>query len=62
MLSQVYRDGKIYQQEYEQGNPLYPVKVVGETDKRGTRQQFWPDPTVFTTTEYKYDIIAKGMR
>ncbi len=62
MLSQVFRDGKIYQQEYEQGKPLYPVKVVGETDKRGTRQQFWPDPTVFTTTEYKYDIIAKRMR
>ncbi|MBQ2951747.1 MAG: DNA topoisomerase (ATP-hydrolyzing) subunit B [Prevotella sp.] len=62
MLSQVFRDGKIYQQEYEQGKPLYPVKVVGETDKRGTRQQFWPDPTVFTTTEYKYEIIAKRMR
>lgn len=62
MLSQVYRDGKIYQQEYEQGKPLYPVKVVGETELRGTRQQFWPDPTVFTTTEYKYDIIAKRMR
>ncbi len=62
MLSQVFRDGKIYQQEYEQGKPLYPVKVVGETDQRGTRQQFWPDPTVFTTTEYKYDIIAKRMR
>ncbi len=62
MLSQVFRDGKIYQQEYEQGKPLYPVKVVGETDQRGTRQQFWPDATVFTTTEYKYDIIAKRMR
>ncbi len=62
MMSQVFRDGKIYQQEYEQGKPLYPVKVVGETDKRGTRQQFWPDPNVFTTTEYKYDIIAKRMR
>ena len=62
MLSQVYRDGKIYQQEYEKGIPLYPVKVVGETELRGTRQQFWPDPTIFTTTEYKYDIIAKRMR
>lgn len=62
MLSQVYRDGKIYQQEYEKGKPLYPVKVVGETTLRGTRQQFWPDATVFTTTEYKYDIIAKRMR
>ena len=62
MLSQVFRDGKIYQQEYEKGKPLYSVKVVGETTLRGTRQQFWPDPTVFTTTEYKYDIIAKRMR
>ena len=62
MLSQVFRDGKIYQQEYEKGKPLYSVKVVGETELRGTRQQFWPDPTVFTTTEYKYDIIAKRMR
>ena len=62
MLSQVFRDGKIYQQEYEKGKPLYSVKVVGETEITGTRQQFWPDPTVFTTTTYKYDIIAKRMR
>ncbi|MCM1510297.1 MAG: DNA topoisomerase (ATP-hydrolyzing) subunit B [Clostridium sp.] len=62
MLSQVFRDGKIYQQEYEQGKPLYPVKIVGETDKRGTRQQFWPDATIFTTTTYKYDIVATRMR
>ena len=62
MKSQVFRDGKIYQQEYEKGKPLYPVKVVGETELRGTRQQFWPDPTIFTTTVYKYDIIAKRMR
>ncbi len=62
MLSQVFRGGKIYQQEYEKGKPLYPVKVVGETDKRGTRQQFWPDPTIFTHTVYKWDIIANRMR
>ena len=62
MLSQVFRNGKIYQQEYEKGKPLYSVKVVGETDQQGTRQQFWPDPTIFTTTTYKYDIIAKRMR
>ena len=62
MLSQVFRDGKIYQQEYEKGKPLYPVKVVGETTKRGTRQQFWPDPTIFTTTTYKWDIVASRMR
>ncbi len=62
MLSQVFRDGKIYQQEYEKGKPLYPVKVVGETTLQGTRQQFWPDGSIFTTTIYKYEIIAKRMR
>ena len=62
MLSQVFRGGKIYQQEYEKGKPLYPVKVVGETNKRGTRQQFWPDPTIFTHTVYKWVIIANRMR
>ena len=62
MLSQVFRGGKIYQQEYEKGKPLYSVKVVGETNKRGTRQQFWPDPTIFTHTVYKWDIIANRMR
>ena len=62
MLSQVFRGGKIYQQEYEKGKPLYSVKVVGETDKRGTRQQFWPDPTIFTHTVYRWDIIANRMR
>ena len=62
MKSQVFRDGKIYQQEYETGKPLYEVEVVGETDKRGTRQQFWPDPEIFTTTTYRYDILANRMR
>ena len=62
MKSQVFRDGKIYQQEYEKGKPLYPVKVVGETTQRGTRQQFWPDPTIFTTTHYQWDIVARRMR
>ena len=62
MMSQVFRDGKIYQQEYEKGKPLYPVKVIGETNLRGTRQQFWPDPTIFTTTHYQWDIIARRMR
>ena len=62
MMSQVFRGGKIYQQEYEKGKPLYPVKVIGDTDKRGTRQQFWPDPSIFTTTLYKWDIIASRMR
>ena len=62
MKSQVFRDGKIYQQEYEKGKPLYPVKVVGETDKSGTRQQFWPDPEIFTTTVFQWAIVARRMR
>ena len=62
MKSQVFRGGKIYQQEYEKGKPLYPVKVVGDTELQGTRQQFWPDPTIFTTTHYQWDIIARRMR
>ena len=62
MMSQVFRKGKIYQQEYEKGKPLYPVKVVVETDKRGTRQQFWPDGSIFTTTTFQWDIVARRMR
>jgi len=62
MTSQVFRNGKIYQQEYEKGKPLYDVKEVGTTDKTGTRQQFWPDDTIFTTTIYKYEILANRMR
>ena len=62
MKSQVFRDGIIYQQEYEKGKPLYPVKVVGETEKTGTRQQFWPDAGIFTTTVFQWDIVARRMR
>ena len=62
MLSQVFRDGHIYQQEYEKGRPLYPVKVVGKTTKRGTRQQFWPDPTIFSATTFQWDVVARRMR
>ncbi|MBR1593470.1 MAG: DNA topoisomerase (ATP-hydrolyzing) subunit B [Alloprevotella sp.] len=62
MTSQVFRDGKIYQQEYEKGKPLCSVKVVGETELRGTRQQFWPDDSIFTVTRYNYDTLANRMR
>ena len=62
MVSEVFRDGKIYRQEYAKGHPQAPVAVVGETDIRGTRQHFWPDASIFTTTTYKYDILANRMR
>jgi len=59
----VYRDGKIYEQEYSRGKALYPVKQVGETTKRGTMVSFLPDDTIFTqTTEYSYETLANRMR
>src|SRR5690606_20155616 len=59
----VYRDGKIYEQEYERGKAMYPVKQIGETDRRGTTVTFKPDDTIFTqTVEYSYDTLASRMR
>ena len=59
----VYRDGKIWEQEYERGKTLYPVKSVGTTDKRGTLVTFKPDPDIFKQTlEYNYDTLASRMR
>lgn len=62
MISQVFRDGKMYQQEYSCGKPQGDVAVVGETEITGTRQQFWPDKSIFTTLEYKYSILQARMR
>ncbi|MEZ0007806.1 DNA gyrase subunit B [Flavobacterium sp. 28YEA47A] len=63
MKSTVFRDGKIYEQEYERGKAMYPVKQIGETEKRGTRQTFYPDDTIFTqTTEFSYDTLSARMR
>ncbi|WP_452228743.1 MULTISPECIES: DNA topoisomerase (ATP-hydrolyzing) subunit B [unclassified Lacinutrix] len=59
----VFRDGKIWEQEYSKGKALYPVKAIGDTDKRGTTVTFRPDPTIFTQTlEYNYDTLASRMR
>jgi DNA gyrase subunit B len=59
----VYRDGKVYEQEYERGKSMYPVKQIGETTKRGTTVTFKPDATIFTQTlEYSYDTLAGRMR
>ena len=62
MTTQVFRNGKIYQQEYECGHPKYAVKEVGTSDITGTRQQFWPDGSIFTDTIYNYEILATRMR
>ncbi|MFN3969581.1 DNA topoisomerase (ATP-hydrolyzing) subunit B [Flavobacterium sp.] len=59
----VFRDGKVYEQEYERGKSMYPVKQIGETTKRGTTVTFKPDASIFTQTlEYSYDTLAGRMR
>jgi len=59
----VHREGKVYEQEYERGKAMYPVKQIGETEKRGTIVTFKPDGTIFTQTlEYSYDTLAARMR
>ena len=64
MTTQVFRNGKIYQQEYECGKPLYPVKEVGTCDPAftGTKQTFWPDGSIFTVTTYKYSTLQARLR
>ncbi len=59
----VYKDGKIYEQEYSRGKALYPVKQIGETTERGTMVTFHPDETIFTQTiEYSYETLSNRMR
>lgn len=62
MRSTVYREGKIWQQEFSCGKPLYDVKVVGESNKTGTTQYFEPDTSIFTHHEYKFDTLQARMR
>ena len=64
MITQVFRNGKIYQQEYACGKPLYPVKEVGTCASgfTGTKQTFWPDGSIFTTTEYKFATLENRLR
>ena len=63
MHTTVYREGKIFEQEYKCGIPQYPVREIGVSDKRGTKQTFWPDSTIFTlTTVYNKDILAARLR
>jgi DNA gyrase subunit B len=59
---EVLRDGIIWQQEYQRGKPLYPVKEVGTTTKRGTIVTFKPDSDIFLVTVYKYEILAARLR
>ncbi|WP_316813180.1 DNA topoisomerase (ATP-hydrolyzing) subunit B [Pedobacter heparinus] len=63
LKAEVHGQGKIWEQEYEKGKPQYDVRVVGESEKRGTIITFTPDPTIFTqTTEYRFDTLASRLR
>jgi len=58
----VRRDGKVYEQEYSIGKPLYPVREIGTSDEHGTEVTFKPDGTIFESTEYNFDTLAARMR
>lgn len=58
----IHREGKVFYQEYKQGKPLEPVKVIGESDKTGTEITFIPDNTIFNVTTYDYDILCSRLR
>lgn len=62
LKAEVFRDGKIYEQEFSKGDKLTEVHVVGSTDKTGTRITFKPDTSIFIVEEYKYDILASRLR
>ncbi|MCB0737433.1 MAG: DNA topoisomerase (ATP-hydrolyzing) subunit B [Bacteroidetes bacterium] len=58
----VFRNGKVYEQEYQRGKPLYDVREIGTTDYRGTEVTFQPDDSIFKDTEYKYETLASRLR
>ncbi|HEX6889928.1 MAG TPA: DNA topoisomerase subunit B, partial [Chryseolinea sp.] len=58
----VFREGKIFEQEYERGHPKYAVRVVGESKKRGTTVEFLPDKQIFQVSEYNYETVATRLR
>ena len=58
----IHRNGKIHEQEFSKGKPLYPVKEIGETTFSGTEVIFKPDPEIFIVLEYKYETLATRLR
>lgn len=62
MHTTVFREGKIFEQEYQKGIPMYPTREIGVSEKRGTLQHFLPDNTIFKETVYNREILAARMR
>jgi DNA gyrase subunit B len=62
LRAEIHREGKIFEQEFSIGKPLFPTREIGTTDYRGTIITFKPDDTIFTTTEYKYETVAHRLR
>jgi DNA gyrase subunit B len=62
MRAEIHRDGKKYEQEYRRGAPVNPVREVGDSAITGTIIHFRPDPEIFTTTEFKFEILADRLR
>jgi DNA gyrase subunit B len=62
LTATVYREGKVFTQQYERGRPKFPVRVIGESARRGTTVHFRPDPQIFQVTEYNYETVASRLR
>ncbi len=62
LKAEVHRDGKIYTQSYEKGKPMSDIQTLGDTDKTGTIITFYPDKSIFTTTEFNFEILASRLR
>ena len=58
----IFHEGKIYRQRYERGKVMYPLKMVGDTDKRGTEVRFLPDPTIFEETVFDFSVLKQRLR
>jgi DNA gyrase subunit B len=62
LMATVYRDGRIFEQEYRRGIPQYPVRIAGDSDRSGTTVTFLPDKEIFTVSEYNYETVAARLR